>query len=61
MRKWRRRFAADGLAGLADLSGSGRSKAFTPLQAAEVKALRATRSARIKAFDEGLPGDIVAL
>jgi hypothetical protein len=39
VRKWRRRFAADGLDGLADLARSGRPRTFTPVQAAEVKAL----------------------
>lgn len=39
VRKWRRRFATDGLDGLADLARSGRPKTFTPVQAAEVKAL----------------------
>jgi len=39
VRKWRDRFAVDGLAGLADLPRSGRRKVFTDLQAAEVKAM----------------------
>ena len=39
VRKWRNRFAVDGLAGLADLPRSGRPKVFTDLQAAEVKAM----------------------
>jgi transposase len=39
VRKWRRRFAADGLDGLADLARSGRPRTFTPVQAAEVKTL----------------------
>jgi len=39
VRKWRDRFAVDGLAGLADLPRSGRPKVFTDVQAAEVKAL----------------------
>ena len=39
VRKWRRRFAADGLDGLSDLARSVRPRTFTPVQAAEVKAL----------------------
>ncbi|MEU4295698.1 IS630 family transposase [Kribbella sp. NPDC026596] len=39
VRKWRGRFAADGLDGLADRKRSGRPPAFTPIQVAEVKAL----------------------
>ena len=31
VRKWRRRFAADGLGGLADLARSGRPRTFTPV------------------------------
>ncbi len=38
-RKWRGRFAADGMAGLADRQRPGRPPRFTPLQVAEVKAL----------------------
>jgi len=38
-RKWRGRFAAHGLAGLADRPRAGRPSRFTPLQVAEVKAL----------------------
>jgi transposase len=38
-RKWRRRFATMGLAGLDDLPRSGRPRVFTPVQVAEVKAL----------------------
>ena len=38
-RKWRGRFAAHGLAGLADRKRPGRPPRFTPLQVAEVKAL----------------------
>lgn len=41
-RKWRRRFAADGLAGLVDLPRSGRPRVFTPVQVAAVKALACT-------------------
>ena len=36
---WRRRFAAEGLAGLRDRPRSGRPRRFTPVQVAEVKAL----------------------
>jgi transposase len=39
VRKWRGRFAADGLDGLADRKRSGRPPTFTPVQVAEVKAL----------------------
>jgi transposase len=39
VRKWRGRFAADGLDGLADRARSGRPCRYTPLQVAEVKAL----------------------
>jgi hypothetical protein len=39
VRKWRGRFATDGLDGLADRERSGRPPAFTPVQVAEVKAL----------------------
>jgi transposase len=38
-RKWRDRFAAHGLAGLADRKRPGRPPRFTPVQIAEVKAL----------------------
>jgi transposase len=38
-RKWRGRFAAHGLAGLADRPRAGRPPRFTPVQVAEVKAL----------------------
>jgi transposase len=38
-RKWRGRFAAHGMAGLADRPRSGRPPHFTPVQVAEVKAL----------------------
>jgi transposase len=38
-RKWRGRFAAHGMAGLADHPRSGRPPRFTPVQVAEVKAL----------------------
>jgi transposase len=38
-RKWRGRFVAHGLAGLADRPRAGRPARFTPLQVAEVKAL----------------------
>jgi transposase len=39
VRKWRGRFAAEGLDGLADRKRSGRPPTFTPVQVAEVKAL----------------------
>ncbi|MET7312655.1 IS630 family transposase [Streptomyces sp. NPDC005571] len=39
VRRWRHRFAEQGLAGLRDRQRSGRPTSFTPLQAAEVKAL----------------------
>jgi transposase len=39
VRKWRGRFADEGLAGLTDLPRSGRPPRFTPVQVAEVKAL----------------------
>lgn len=39
VRKWRRRFAERGLAGLGDRARSGRPRWFTPVQVAEVKAL----------------------
>ena len=42
VRKWRRRFATEGLPGLDDLPRSGRPRVFTPIQMAEVKALACT-------------------
>ena len=39
VRKWRGRFAEDGMHGLADRSRPGRPPSFTALQAARVKAL----------------------
>ena len=42
VRKWRRRFAARGLAGLDDLPRTGRPRRFTPVQVAQVKALACT-------------------
>jgi transposase len=39
VRKWRGRFADEGLAGLTDRARSGRPPQFTPVQVAEVKAL----------------------
>ena len=42
VRKWRRRFVAGGLPGLDDLPRSGRRRAFTAIQVAEVKALACT-------------------
>jgi transposase len=42
VRKWRRRFASEGLAGLKDLPRPGRAATFTPVQKAEIKALTCT-------------------
>ncbi|MDR3664224.1 MAG: IS630 family transposase, partial [Mycobacterium sp.] len=42
VRKWRCRFADAGLPGLEDSPRSGRRRAFTPVQVAEVKALACT-------------------
>jgi transposase len=42
VRKWRCRFADAGLPGLEDCPRSGRRRAFTPVQVAEVKALACT-------------------
>jgi transposase len=39
VRLWRGRYADEGMAGLADRRRSGRPPRFTPVQAAEVKAL----------------------
>src|SRR5436309_656503 len=39
VRTWRGRFAAQGLAGLADRARSGRPARFTPVQVAQVKSL----------------------
>jgi len=39
VRKWRRRFATDGVSGLEDLPRSGRPRRFIPVQVAQVKAL----------------------
>jgi transposase len=39
VRTWRRRFASQGLAGLADRARSGRPARFTPVQVAQVKSL----------------------
>lgn len=39
VRKWRRRFATEGMAGLADRKRPGRPNRFTDVQAAQVKAL----------------------
>jgi transposase len=49
-RKWRKRFAADGLRGLDDLPRCGRPRRFTSVQVAEVKALACTLPA-----ETGLP------
>jgi transposase len=42
VRKWRRRFANEGMRGLADRPRSGRPRGFTAVQVAEVKALACT-------------------
>jgi len=42
VRKWRRRFAEAGLAGLQDRPRPGRRPTFTPVQKAEIKALACT-------------------
>ncbi len=42
VRKWRKRYARSGLAGLMDLPRSGRPPVFTPVQVAQVKALACT-------------------
>jgi len=42
VRKWRKRYARSGLAGLKDLPRSGRPPVFTPVQVAQVKALACT-------------------
>jgi transposase len=47
VRTWRGRFAAQGLAGLADRARSGRPARFTPLQVAQVKALACQVPARV--------------
>jgi transposase len=46
VRTWRSRFAAQGLAGLADRARSGRPARFTPVQVAQVKALACQLPAR---------------
>jgi len=45
VRKWRGRYASEGRDGLADRPRSGRPPTFTPVQAAEVKALACRRPA----------------
>jgi len=50
VRKWRRRFAGEGVAGLKDLPRPGRRPTFRPVQKAEVKALACTPP-----DDSGLP------
>jgi transposase len=42
VRKWRKRFHAEGMPGLADRARSGRPRVFTPTQVAQVKALACT-------------------
>lgn len=42
VRKWRKRYALHGLAGLKDLPRSGRPPVFTPVQVAQVNALACT-------------------
>lgn len=42
VRKWRKRYAHNGLAGLQDLARSGRPPVFTPIQVAQVKARACT-------------------
>ncbi len=42
VRKWRKRFHAEGVAGLVDRSRSGRPRVFTATQVAQVKALACT-------------------
>ena len=49
-RTWRKRFAADGVAGLVDRPRSGRPRRFTPVQVAQLKALACTLPA-----ETGLP------
>jgi len=50
VRKWRKRFAAHGPAGLVDRPRSGRPRRFTPVEVAQVKALACTLPA-----DSGVP------
>ena len=42
VRKWRKRYASHGLAGLKDLPRPGRPPVFTPVQVAQIKALACT-------------------
>lgn len=46
VRKWRRRFAVDGLAGLTDRPRPGRPRTFTAVQVAQVKAVACEPPAR---------------
>ena len=43
VRKWRARYAAEGLAGLEDRPRPGRPKKYTPVQVAEVKAIACSK------------------
>ncbi|WP_035753622.1 helix-turn-helix domain-containing protein [Parafrankia discariae] len=52
--KWRGRFAAEGLGGLADRPRSGRPARFSAVQVAEIKAVACTRPADV------LDGHLVA-
>jgi hypothetical protein len=60
VRKWRRRFCAEGLAGLNDRPRSGRPPRFTAVQVAEVKALAceppATRQVPLARWSWPRPG-----
>jgi transposase len=58
VRRWRGRFAEQGLPGLKDRQRCGRPPVFTPLQVAEVKALacRTARRVRSAAVALVMPG-----
>jgi hypothetical protein len=49
VRKWRRRFAAEGMTGLADRDRPGRPARFSPVQVAQVKALACEPPASVSA------------